>query len=138
MKGDEKVGILIGIIVGIPIVVIGYIVFKSVIGTVKGVRYWNRCKEKYASLIANGLSSEEALLEISKKRRPDLADIVHFAIARKFNNIHLLVNFHVNALIDYAKSDDDAALDVLENTTIEHFGGYRYKVRTKWDKVLRK
>lgn len=129
---------LIGFFIAIPIAIIGYIVLKSVIGTVKGLRYWKRCEEEYTSLIASGYSKEEALLEISKKRRPDLAEGTHIEIIRKFNDIHLLVNFHANALIDAAKLDDQVALVILRNTTIEHQGGYKYKVRTKWDKVFKK
>lgn len=135
-------GFLIWFIVGILIVTIVYFVYfliiKAVVGTVRGLRYWKRCREEYAYLIAKGYSSEEALLEISKKRRPDLAEGTHVEIVHKFSDIHLLVNFHINALMNAAKLDDEVVLEILRNTTIEHHGGYKYKVRTNWDKALRK
>ena len=98
-----------------------YIIFKSIIGTKKGLRYWKMCEEEYVSLIASGQSNEEALFEISKKRRPDLADATHIEFVRKFNDIHLIVNFHINSILDKTRANDDVtALKILQNTTIEH------------------
>jgi len=126
--------ILIGIIVAISLAVIAHFIIKSI----KGARYWTKCEKDFESMIANGYSKEEALLQISKARYPELDESTHIEIVNKFNDVHLLVNFLTSGLIDVVKLDDEVALEILRNTTIEHYGGYKYKVRTKWQNMSRR
>ena len=78
-----------------------------------------------------GYSNEEALLEISKKRRPELFDAVHYMIIEKFNEVPLLVNFLAGALPN-GKVTDETAIGYVRDTTIEYLGRPgRYKVRFK-------
>jgi len=51
-------------------------------------------------------------------------------IVQKFNDLPLLVNFFEGALPD-GKLNDEYALEILRDTTIERLGVNRYKVRTK-------
>ena len=117
---------LIIIIIALPVAIIIFWVIKSV----QGVRYWNRCEKEYASMRTRNFSNDEALLEISKKRHPELSERSHTEIIGKFNDIHLLVNFLTGALPD-GKVEEKVALEILNDTTIYYLGPGRYKVRTK-------
>ena len=79
---------------------------------------------------ARDYSNEEALLEISGKRHPELSENTHTEIIGKFNDIGLLANFLTGALPD-GKVEDKIALEILRDTTIQYQGPGRYKVRTK-------
>ena len=118
--------IFIVIIIAILIAIFIFLIIK----TIKGARYWTRCEHEYKSMIASGYSKEEALLQMSKERHPELSLKTHTEIIGKFNDIHLLVNFLTGALHD-GKVEDEYALEILKDTTIQHYGGYSYKVRTK-------
>jgi len=114
------------IIIAIAVGILVFLVIKSV----QGVRYWNRCVKEYASMIARGCTKGEALLEISKRRHPELRETTHEEIIGKFNDVHLLVNFFEGALPD-GKQSDESALETLRDTTIECKGKDRYRVRTR-------
>ena len=118
--------ILIVIIVAIPVAIIIFLIIKSI----QGVRYWNRCEKEYDSMRARDYSNDEALLEISKKRHPELPQETHTEIIRKFNDVPLLVNFLTGALPN-GKVEDKIALEILGDTTIQYQGPGKYKVRTK-------
>jgi len=121
--------ILIVIIIAIPVAILIFLIMKSI----QGVRYWNRCEKEYDSMRARNYSNEEALLEMSKKRHPELSENTHTEIIGKFNDIGLLVNFLTGALPD-GKVEDKIALEILSDTTIQYQGPGRYKVRTKRSK----
>ena len=113
-------------IIAIAVALFIFLVIKSV----QSVRYWNRSGKKYASMIARGCTKREALLEISKKRHPELRETTHEEIIGKFNDVNLLVNFFEGALPD-GKQTDESTLETLRNTTIECKGKDRYRVRTR-------
>jgi hypothetical protein len=117
---------MVKIIIAVAVGIFIFLAIKSLLG----VRYWNRCEKEYASMITRGYSKEEALLEISKKRHPELCESTHKEIIGKFNDVRLLVNFLTGALPD-GKQSDEVAMEILRDTTIEHKGGYSYKVRTR-------
>jgi len=121
----------VGFIFGIPTAIL----LNMIIVSIMGVRYWNNCRTVYESLIAKNYTKEEALIEISKSAHPEISLSIHTEIIKKFNDIDLLVNFFTGALPSY-KTDDKFALEILENTSIYHFGGDKYKVVTKrkWSK----
>jgi len=98
--------------------------------SMRGVSYWKRCETEYANMISHGYSAEEALLTISTKRHPELSMETHKAVVDRFNDLPLLVNFFEGALPD-TNLDDETALDILRDTTIQYLGPDRYKVRTK-------
>lgn len=116
----------IGFILGIPIAVFLNMIIDSIIG----VRYWNNCRIVYESMIAKNYTKDEALIEISESAHPELSLSTHTAIINKFNDLGLLVNFMTGALPS-GDNDDEFALEILDNTSIQHFGGDRYKVVTK-------
>ncbi len=118
--------ILIVIIIAVPVAILIFFIMKSI----QGVRYWNRCEKEYDSMMARDYSNEEALLEISKKRYPELSENTHIEFIDKFNELGLLVNFFTGALPD-GKQNDKIALELLRDTTIQYQGPGRYKVRTK-------
>lgn len=118
--------VVIWVIVGVVVAIFVFMVIKSV----RGVRYWKRCEIEYANMISNGYSGEEALLAISIKRHPELSMDTHKAIIDKFNDLPLLVNFFEGALPD-TNLDDEIALEILRDTTIQCLGRNRYKVKTK-------
>ena len=117
---------LVVVIVAIAVAILGFWVMKSI----QGVRYWNMSEKEYDLMRARGYSSEEALLETSKKRHPELSKETHSEIVAKFNDIHLLVNFFTGALPD-GRLEDETALEYLRDTTIQYQGPGRYRVRTK-------
>ena len=108
--------------------IIATIFIFSTIRAIKGAGYWKRCEKEYANMISNGCSRETALLTISGKRHPELTMDTHLEIIQKFNDLPLLVNFFEGALPD-GDLDDEYALEILRNTTIECYGVDRYKVR---------
>jgi hypothetical protein len=110
-------------------VVVGIFVFRLA-NARRGVNYWKRCEIEYTNSVSGGCSAEEALLEISIKRHPELLIGTHKTIIDKFNNVPLLVNFFEGALPD-TKLDDEIALEIMMDTTIQYLGPDRYKVRTK-------
>ncbi len=118
--------IWIWVIVGVVVVIFSFMCVKSM----RGVSYWKRCETEYTNMISDGYSAEEALLTISTKRHPELLMDTHKAIVDKFNNVPLLVNFFEGALPD-TNLDDETALEILRDTTIQYLGTDRYKVRTK-------
>ena len=118
-----------GYLVGIPIAIF----LNMLIHSVLGVRYWNNCRTIYESLITQHHTENEALLEISRNAHPELSLDTHTAIIDKFNNLDLLINFMSGALPP-GNNTDEFALEVLNNTTIQHLRGNRYKVVTKWNK----
>ena len=116
----------IWIIVGVVVVIFVFMLVNAR----RGVNYWKRCEMEYTNLVSNGYSAEEALLAISMKRHPELLIDTHKAIIDKFNDVPLLVNFFEGALPD-AKLDDEIALEIMRDTTIQYLGPDRYKVRTR-------
>ncbi len=116
----------IGFIIGIPIAII----LTMIIFSVMGVRYWNNCRRLYESLISNNYTKDEALTEVSKRAHPEFQLNTHHQIINKFNDIDLLVNFITGALPGDNKTDDQFALEILENTSIYHQGANKYKVVT--------
>ena len=118
--------IALWIILGIVAVIIIFLAVKAI----KGVGYWKQCEKEYANMISNGYSEEAALLVISGKRHPELTIETHLEIVQKFNDLPLLVNFFEGALPD-GKLDDEYALEILRDTTIECLGVDRYKVRQR-------
>jgi len=117
----------IGFIIGISIAII----LNMIIFSVLGMRYWNNCRKLYDSLISNNYTKEEALTEISKRAHPEFHLRTHRQIINKFNDIDFLVNFITGALPGDNKTDDEFALEILDDTSIQYFGGDRYKVITK-------
>lgn len=116
----------IGFIIGIPIAII----LNMIIFSVMGVLYWNNCRKLYKSFISNNYTKDEALTEISKRAHPEFHLRTHHQIINKFNDIDFLVNFITGALPGDNKTDDQFALEILENTSIYHQGGNKYKVVT--------
>ncbi|HUU87945.1 MAG TPA: hypothetical protein VMX17_09340 [Candidatus Glassbacteria bacterium] len=116
----------IGFILGIPIAILLNIIIHSILG----MRYWNNCRTIYESLIAKNYTKNEALIEISKSAHPELSLSTHTAIINKFNDLNLLVIFITGALPP-GNNDDEFALGMLDHTSIQYFGGDRYKVVTK-------
>lgn len=112
-------------ILGIPIAIF----LNRIIVSMLGVRYWSSCRTAYESLIAKNYTKNEALIEISKSAHPELSLSTHTEIINKFNDIDLLVNFITGALPS-GNNDDEFALEILYNTSIQHFGGDKYKVVT--------
>jgi len=119
----------IGLLLG-PLIAI---FFSIAMDSILGVRYWNNCRTVYEFLIAKKYTKNQALIEISKSAHPELSLDVHSKIITKFNNIDLLVNFLTGAL-PAGRSNDESALEILNNTSIQHLGGDKYKVITerKW------
>jgi hypothetical protein len=117
---------MIRLVIAVAVGIFVFLVIKSLLG----VRYWNRCEREYASMISAGYTKEEALLDISKKRHPELSENTHREVIAKFHDLHLLVNFFTGALPD-GKRSDEVTMEILRDTTIEHKGGYSYKVRTR-------
>ena len=116
----------------VVILIITFLVIKSV----KGAKYWTKCEKYYESLLASGYSKKNALLQISKNRHPELSETTHLEIVKKFNDVHLLINFITSALeTPPTKVNDKYALSLVLHTSIEHLGGYQYKVRTDWQAV---
>ena len=76
---------MVKIIIGIAVSIFIFLAIKSLLG----VRYWNRSEKEYASMIAMGYSKEDALLEISKKRYPELSESTHKEIIHKFNDVFI-------------------------------------------------
>lgn len=113
----------IGSIIGIPIAFL----LNMIINSIMGVRYWNNCRTVYEFLMAKNYTRNQALIEISKSAHPELSLSIHTEIINKFNDLDLLVNFITGALPP-GNNDDDFALEILNNTSIQHFGGDRYKV----------
>ena len=133
--------LIVVIVVAIAAIAIPFIwrvIIKSITGTTRGLRYGKIYEEEYASLVTNGYSNEEALLEVSKKARPEMAPATHVEIVRRYTDIHRLVTFHVDALGVSDRLNDDIAIQILRNTRMEHVGGNAYKCRTNWSKVERK
>lgn len=118
--------IVIWVIVGVVVAIFLFMVIRSV----RGVHYWKRCETEYVEMISSGYTTEEALLTISMKRHPELSIDTHKAIINKFNDLPLLVNFFEGALPG-TKLDDEVALEILRDTTIQRLGPDRYKVRTR-------
>ena len=116
----------IGYILGIPIAIL----LNMTIFSVMGVCYWNNCRKVYESMISENYTKNEALLEISKRAHPEFHLNTHHQIVNKFNDIDLLVNFITGALPGDNKTNDQFALEVLENTSIYPLGGNKYKVIT--------
>lgn len=110
----------VGYIIGIPV---GFLL-NMIIHSIIGVRYWNNCRTVYESMIAKNYTKNEALKEISKSAHPELSLSTHTAIIDKFNDLDLLVNFITGALPP-DDNDDKFALEILDNTLIQHFGGDR-------------
>lgn len=100
------------------------------IKAIQGVQYWKRCETEFAEMISRSSTKGKALLRISMKRHPELSTATHKAIIGKFSELPLLVNFFAGALPD-GRLDDEVALQVLEDTTIECLGFNRYKVKTR-------
>jgi len=121
--------IAVWVIIGVAVAIILFMVIKSVYG----VKYWKRCEIEYAKMISNGYSNEEALLMISTQRHPELSVDTHKMFIDKFNDMPLLVNFFTGALPDN-KLDDEFALVILRDTTIQRLGADRYKVKTRRSK----
>ncbi len=115
----------VSFILAIPITFLTNMMIVSVMG----VRYWNKCKTVYESLIAKNYTKNEALIEISKSAHPEFSLSTHTAIINKFNDLDILVNFFTGALPS-GNNDDGFALEILNDTSIQHFGGDRYKVVT--------
>ena len=115
----------IGFVLGIPIAIL----LNMIIHSILGVRYWNNCRTVYESLIAKNYTKNEALIEISKSAHPELSLSTHTAIINKFNDLNLLVVFLTGALPP-SDNDNEFALEILNRTSIQHFGGDRYKVVT--------
>ena len=118
--------IVVWVIVGVVVAIFIFMVFKSL----RGVRYWNRCEIEYANMVSNGYSKEEALLTISIQRHPELSIDTHQVIIEKFDDLPLLVNFFEGALPGI-ELNDETALEILRDTTIQCSGLNRYKVRTR-------
>ena len=118
--------IVVWVLVGVVITILLLWSRKAI----QGVQYWKRCETEFAEMISRGSTKEKALLRISMKRHPELSTDTHKAIIGKFSDLPLLVNFFTGALPD-GRLDDEAALKVLEDTTIECLGPDRYKVKTR-------
>lgn len=116
----------IGYILGIPVAILLNMIIHSIIG----VRYWNNCRDVYESLMAKNYTKNKALMEISIGAHPELSLNTHTKIIDKFNDIDLLVNFFTGALPP-GNNRDEFASEILDNTSIQHLGGDRYKVVTK-------
>lgn len=116
----------IGFVIGIPVAVI----FNMIIFAAMGLRYWNNTRDLYESLMSKDFQKCEALTEISKRAHPEFQLSTHHQIVTKFNDIDLLINFITGALPGDNRTDDQFALEILENTSIHHQGGNKYKVVT--------
>ena len=117
-----------GMIGLVPGIILGTLIYLG-IGAILGTRYWNKCRKVYSQLLSQGLSEKEAFLKISKETYPNFTENAHFRIIEKFNDIDLLVNFYAGAAL---KSDDseERVLKILEYTSVNHFGGDKYKTIT--------
>ena len=118
----------IGFILGFPA---GFFL-TGIVHAFAGKRYWNDCIAVYQSLLANNYTEEEALMKISQSAHPELSNNTHAKIVDKFHDINLLVMFFTGALPPHNNNRDERTLEMLNCTSIQHFGGDRYKVVTKW------
>lgn len=98
--------------------------------SLKGAKYWKECEQKYHELLRQGYSNKDALINISKSKHPELADVVHEKIVDKFSDINELVLFIYNAL-DFRpawrskygrKLSNEEAEALVEFTTISEKG----------------
>ena len=103
------------IILAIVVVIFGFMLIKAIQGT----RYWNKCEKQYALSRMLNLSHEEALLEISKERHPELSSDSHNAIVYKFNDVTPLVLF-LRQVLPGRTLGDEVALQWVSNTTIQN------------------
>ena len=112
----------------VPGIILGTFIYLG-IGAILGTRYWNKCRKVYSQFLSEGLREKDALLKISKETYPNFTENVHIRIIEKFNDIDLLVNFYAGAAL---KSDDpeERVLKILEYTSVNHFGGNKYKTIT--------
>lgn len=105
----------IGIILAIVVIILGFMLIDAM----RATRYWNRCEKQYALSRRLNLSHEEALLEISKERHPELSLGSHHAIVDKFNDVTPLVLF-LKQVLPEKTLEDGVALQWVSNTTIQN------------------
>ena len=117
-------------------VFIAYFLFNMIKKSFVGKNYWEKCEKDYYNLLKTGYDKKSALMEISKQSHPELSDFVHEKIVEKFYDLDKLVLFIFNAggkgrldfkpvtnnVVDGSKLNDQIALSIIRNTSINEKG----------------